>query len=141
MVLPFIELVHRLTALKRAAAQQAGLLKLGEHPVHRGQAHIGAVLQQNAVYIFGRHMPLRAVLEHLQYFQTRYGRFEAGVFEFVDIGHSLAFNALARVFRGYPRADALRASRYNDAIISPHHPSCPPSISGFPQFSLPPLHA
>jgi hypothetical protein len=33
-------------------------------------------------------MPLRAALENLQDFQARHRGFEAGVFEFVDIGHA-----------------------------------------------------
>ena len=88
-----IELVYRLAALKIAAREQAGLLKLREHAIHRGQADISALVEQNAIHIFRRHMPQLAGLENLHDFQARQRGFEAGVFEFVKRGHDVRESA------------------------------------------------
>jgi hypothetical protein len=53
VVLALIELVHRLIAFKIATQQNASLLELGENAVHRSQADIAVILQQNAEYILG----------------------------------------------------------------------------------------
>jgi len=110
MVLAFVQLKNRLAAFKVAATEQTGLFKLGQHPVHRGQAHVRALKQQDPVNIFRCHMALGTALKNFQDFQPRYGGLEAGIFEFVNIGHgSVPARALAR-----PR----HLSRYNRAIIS-----------------------
>ena len=44
MVLALVQLVHGFSALKVAAAQDTGLLKLGQNPVHSGKSDVGAVL-------------------------------------------------------------------------------------------------
>ena len=87
VVLAFVEFVHRLARLKIAAHQQAGLLKLHQHPVHRGQTNIAALFDQNTKHIFGRHVALHARLKDFQNLKARQGGFEAGTFEFVNIGH------------------------------------------------------
>ena len=87
-----IELVDGLAAFKIAARQQACLLKLGEHAIHRCQANVGALIEQNTVNVFGGHMPLPARLENLHDFQARQGGFEAGVFEFFYGGHDAVGN-------------------------------------------------
>jgi hypothetical protein len=46
VVLAFVELEHRLARLEIAARQQPGLLELHQHPVHGGQADVGAFGQQ-----------------------------------------------------------------------------------------------
>jgi hypothetical protein len=53
MVLTFIELIHRFAALEVIAAQNAGLLKLGQNAVNRGQTDIGVFTQKLAKNIFG----------------------------------------------------------------------------------------
>ena len=78
-----IELIHRFAAFEIAACEQAGLLKLREHAIHRGQANVGALIEQHAIHIFGRHMPLLACLENLHDFQAWQCGFQAGVFQFV----------------------------------------------------------
>ena len=88
VVFALVQLEHRLAAFKLAALQNAGLLKLHKHAVHRGQAHIGAFLEQHPKDVFGRHMALQAALEDFQYLQTRQRGLEAGAFEFVDIAHA-----------------------------------------------------
>ena len=68
MVLTFIEFINSLATLKMAATENVGLLKLRQHPVHGGQAHIGAVFKQNTKYILSRHVTLCAFLEYFKYF-------------------------------------------------------------------------
>jgi hypothetical protein len=66
VVLALIELVHRFATFKMVAAQQAGLLKLGQNPVHRGEANVGIVFEQMLEHIFCRHVTLRTLLEDFQ---------------------------------------------------------------------------
>lgn len=92
VVLPLIEFIDRFAAFKMAAGQDVGLFELCQHPVHRGQADIRTLQQQHAKHILGGHVALRSLLEDFQYFQPGQGGFEAGVFEFVDIGHGEVFH-------------------------------------------------
>src|SRR5574343_284155 len=85
VVLAFVEFVHRLAALEMVAVQQTGLLELGQHPVHRGQADVGAFLQQLAEHVFGCHVALHAALENLEDFQAGASGFQAGALEVVDL--------------------------------------------------------
>ena len=71
MVLAFVDLVNRLARFKVAAIQQAGLLKLCQHPVNRGQANVGSVLKKYAKNIFCGHVPLFTDLKNLENFQPR----------------------------------------------------------------------
>jgi Hpr(Ser) kinase/phosphatase len=82
-----LQFIDRLAALKMAAAQNICLFKLGQHPVHGGQPHIGAILQQDPKHIFGRHVPLGAFLENFQDLQPGQSGLQPRVFQFVDIGH------------------------------------------------------
>jgi hypothetical protein len=83
MVLALVQLIDGFTALKMVATQNARLLKLRQHTVHRGQADVGVLSQQMPKYILGRHVPLRAGLKDLQNLQARQRHFQAGIFEFV----------------------------------------------------------
>lgn len=89
VVLAFIEFVNSFAAFKMVAAEDAGLLKLGQHPVDRGQADVGIVLEQVTKHVLGRHVPHRAALENLQDFQAGQCGLEAVVFEFVDLAHGV----------------------------------------------------
>ena len=91
VVLALVEFVDRLAAFKLAARQDAGLFKLGEYTVDGGQAHIRALLQQDAVHVFRRHMALATALENFEDFQAGNGGFEPSAFEFVDVGHGVIF--------------------------------------------------
>jgi hypothetical protein len=61
VVLPFVELIDCLAALKVASGQDVGLLKLRQHAVNGGQAHIGFFFQQHAVHVFCRHVTLNGL--------------------------------------------------------------------------------
>ncbi|MNN66999.1 hypothetical protein D3C81_1826050 [compost metagenome] len=100
VVLAFVELVDCLGTFEVAADQDAGLFKLHEHAVDRGQADVRAFVQQHAEHVFGRHVALRAFLEDLQNLQAWQGGFEARVFEFVDIRHDRVFLSACDHVRG-----------------------------------------
>lgn len=112
MMLPFVELVDGFAALKMAAAQNAGLLELRQHPVDRCQAHVRPVKQQHAKYVLCGHVALAALLEYLQNLEARQGCLETGIFQLVDSVHAI------------PRQSAAichpQGSRYNGPMISPY---------------------
>ena len=56
VVLPFVELVNRFSAFEMASTQNAGLFKLGEHPINGGQPDVDAIKQGLAIDIFGGHV-------------------------------------------------------------------------------------
>lgn len=85
MVLSFVELVDGLAAFKMVAVQNAGLLELCQHAVHRGQPNVGPALQQVAEDVLGGHVALHATLENLQDLQARNGGLEATALEVVDL--------------------------------------------------------
>jgi len=87
VVLAFVELVDGLATFKVAAQQNAGLLELRQHPVHGGQANVGAVFQQHAEHILCRHVPLRALLKDFKNLQPRQRSFEPGALELINVGH------------------------------------------------------
>lgn len=87
VVLAFVELVHRFATFKVAAQQNASLFKLGEHPVHRGQSNIRAIIEQDSVHILCGQVAQLTFLENLHDFQARQGGFEPRVFQFVYVGH------------------------------------------------------
>lgn len=95
MVLAVVEFIDRLAAFEVAAVEDAGLFKLGENPIHRGQPHVRPVLKKDPENVFSGHMALRACLKDLQDFQPRQCGFQAGIFEFFDVGHAV-FLALGR---------------------------------------------
>jgi outer membrane protein assembly factor BamE len=95
MVLPLVEFIDRLATFEIAACQDAGLLELGQDPVHGGQADVRALLQKGAEHVLSRHVSLAAFLENLQHFEARQGCLEASAFEFVDGVHS-GFSMRAR---------------------------------------------
>ena len=65
-----VELIDGLAGLEMVAVEQAGLLELGQDALHRRQADIHVVSQQDLVDVFRRQMPYGAVLEDFQDFQS-----------------------------------------------------------------------
>ena len=88
MVQAFVEFINRLVTVKTVAAQQSGLLKLGQHPVNGGHAHIQSLLQQRPIDVFGAHVALRGVLEQAENLHAGSGGLEAGVFYFFSRIHA-----------------------------------------------------
>ena len=99
MVLPLIDLVDGLARLKVAAIQQAGLFKLRQYPVDRGQANVGTFLEQHPKDIFSRHVSLFTDLKNLQNFQSRQRRLETGTFQFFNVTHGFSRGS-QEIFRG-----------------------------------------
>src|SRR6218665_1081443 len=61
VVQPLVEFIHRLATLEVAAAQDAGLRELCQHPLPRGKVNVRALLQQHAKNVFGSHVALAAL--------------------------------------------------------------------------------
>ena len=81
VVLPFIELVHRLTALKRAAAQNAGLLKLSKHAVNGGKTDFFAFRYEIPKNLFRAQVAIMGFssFENFKDFDAGKGDFQARV--------------------------------------------------------------
>jgi hypothetical protein len=79
MVGAVVDLEHRHAVLEMMPAHQPRPLELGQYPVDRGQADVLAGVEQFLVDLFGRHVPRRAVLEDLEYFQPRQRDLEPGL--------------------------------------------------------------
>jgi hypothetical protein len=98
VVLPFIEFINSFATFEVVPAQNACLFKLGQHPVNRGQANVGVVLEQMTKHIFGRHVAHLSALKNFQNFQAGQSGFEAVAFEFFDVAHG--FKGSVRACRG-----------------------------------------
>ena len=75
-----IEFEHGFVRFEVVANQQAGLFKLCEHPIDRGQARVRALFEQQAVDVFGGQVAHVAAFEEFKYAQPRQGGFETLVF-------------------------------------------------------------
>jgi hypothetical protein len=120
MVLAFVEFINRFAAFELAAAEQTGLLKLGQHPVDRGQADVEAVPDQQtrntSSAVMWRCVPRWKIS---RIFRRGSRGLEACAFEFVDVGHGVF-----RLQAGLTRARC----RYNELIISFCPTPCPTSL-------------
>jgi len=81
VVRTFVQLEHRLAGFEVIALQQAGLLKLRQHAIDRGQADIQVVIQQNTVHVLGAQMTHFGIVEDVENLQTGQRRFEAAGFQ------------------------------------------------------------
>ena len=115
VMIPFVEFIDRFATFKMTAAQDVGLFKLGQHPIDGGQSDIRTVFQQNAKNILRRHVPLGALLENFQNFQTGQGGLEPCAFEFINIGHGAFFVPVRALL---PKAQPLQSP---DHIATLHH--------------------
>jgi hypothetical protein len=89
MVLPFVEFIHRFATFKMVAAQDPGLLKLGQNPVNSGQPDVGIFMEQLPKNIFCGHVPHRPALKNLQNFQSGQSGFQTVVFQFINLAHGM----------------------------------------------------
>ena len=80
MVTALVEFKNRFVRFEMMAHQQAGLFKLCEHPIDRGQARVRALFEQQAVDVFGGQVAHVAAFEEFKYAQPRQGGFETLVF-------------------------------------------------------------
>jgi hypothetical protein len=87
VVIPLVQLENRLAAFEMVFHQQPGLFELGEHPVHRGQAHVFSAAQQLLVNVFRAQMSILAVFEQIQHLEPRQGGFETGTLEMFWLMH------------------------------------------------------
>lgn len=77
VVFAMIEFKHRLVAIEMVAHQQAGLFKLCQYAVHRGQPDVLTFVRQKAINLFRCHVAFMALLEQIKDFQPRQGGLEA----------------------------------------------------------------
>ncbi len=63
MMIALLEFEYRLVAIEMVAHQEAGLLELREHAIHRGQSNVLADVGEQAIHLFGGHVTLVALLE------------------------------------------------------------------------------
>jgi hypothetical protein len=82
-----IEFVHRLIVVEVMPNQDASMLELGQHAVHRGQADIDAVSEEKSVYVIRREVASVSLLEQGEDFQARAGDFQAQSLELIGAGH------------------------------------------------------
>ena len=115
VMLAFVKLVNGLATLKMTSGQNIGLLKLSQHPVNSGQTHVGLFFKQDPENIFGRHVPLVAILKNLEDFQPGQGDLEPVTFEFINLGH--ADFPILRVSAN-PSDLTAKCCQYNAPIIS-----------------------
>lgn len=83
VVMAFVEFKNRLAVFKVASAQDAGLLKLRQHAVHRGQADGDVVREQDFVNVFRAHVTLAGILKQRQDGLARPCHFETNLLEVV----------------------------------------------------------
>jgi outer membrane protein assembly factor BamE len=81
VVCAFVQFKHGLASLEVVALEQAGLLKLGEHAVDRGQTNVDLFGQQDLEHILGAHVALVGLLKDFQDFQARRGGLQAAAFQ------------------------------------------------------------
>src|SRR5258706_1463824 len=114
VVAALVQLVDRLAALEMVAYQQARLLELREHAVHRREPHVGVLVEELAVHVLGREVALVAVLEQVQHLEARDRHLEAGTLQFAGIAHGVNYNAR------FPTASSMRlpASIFALALLS-----------------------
>ena len=92
-----------------------GLLKLHQDAVHRCEADIGILAEQDLVDILGAHVALRGLLEYLEHLDARQRRLQSAVLQFVGVRHG------EEVDGGRVRAGCARRASRGPTLESPHH--------------------
>jgi hypothetical protein len=91
IVMPvLLEFENGLAAFEVMAHEQAGLLELRQHTVHRGQADVFAAREQHLVDVFRGKVALFAGFEQAQHLESRKGRLEAGILEVLWFFHGVS---------------------------------------------------
>src|SRR2546428_464551 len=87
VVAVLVQLEHRFAGLEMMALEDAGLLELGEDPVHGGKTHVQSLVHEDPVDILRRKVAHLAALEKLENAQPRTRRLQAYGLQVVDVGH------------------------------------------------------
>ncbi len=87
VVRALVQLEHRLAGLEMMALEDAGLLELGEDPVHGGETHVQSLGHEDPVDVFRREVAHLAALEKLENSKPRPRGLQAYGFQVVDVGH------------------------------------------------------
>ena len=95
MMAASVKLIDRLVIVEMMPDQYAGMLKLGQYPINRGQSYIDTVSHQQTIHIVRRQMPLIALLEQGKNFQAWSGDFQAQSLELISTGHGVGWLGVA----------------------------------------------
>ena len=82
-----VEFVNRFVIVEVMPNQNAGMFKLGQYAVHRGEADIDAIGHQQTIHIVGGQMALIGLFEQGEDFQAWTGDFQAQGLELIGAGH------------------------------------------------------
>ncbi|MNY04161.1 hypothetical protein D3C86_1368200 [compost metagenome] len=78
VVVPLVvELEHGGVRIELSTFEQAGVLKLRDHAINRGQADIAVLRNEVAVDIRRAHVLVGVLIEEVQYLQSRESGFDA----------------------------------------------------------------
>lgn len=89
VVRALVEFKNRLAVVEMIARQQARLLKLREHAVHRRQTDIDVFAQELPIDVLGTHVALIAALKNLEDFQAWQSRLQTDGLQFAGIRHGI----------------------------------------------------
>lgn len=68
VMVTIVELKYGLHAIKLTAAENASLLELREHPIHRGQTDVDLISQKNPIDILGTEVSLLGASKNIEDF-------------------------------------------------------------------------
>ena len=97
VVRPFVEFENRASGFEMMALQEAGLLELGQNPIHGCQADLDAFGQQLPVHVLGTHVAHAAGLEKFENAQARTGCLEPDIAQAIRVLGREGFGGEARL--------------------------------------------
>ena len=84
-----VEFEHGAAGFEMMPLQQAGMLELGQHAIHSGEAGIESVGDQDLVYVLRGQVPHFALFEQVENLEARRGGLEADGLEILRLAHAL----------------------------------------------------
>ena len=106
VVMPVVgELEHGLARFEEVSFQQAGLLELGQHPINGCETDVHSVVDEDAIDILRRQMPVLRLLKEFEDLEPGVGSLQPHALEVLRIlGHRLSMaRALGPDFRAKRR--------------------------------------
>lgn len=90
VMLPVVQLEYGFSGFEMVPFEQAGLLKLSQYAINRGEPNVHAFVHQQTINILGRHVALAAMLKKLENFEPWQCCLEAHALKVLRIGHRSA---------------------------------------------------
>src|SRR5579864_1146918 len=100
VVLPLVELEHRLAGFEMMPDEQSSLLELGQYAIDGRKSDVETVGEQELVDVLGGEMANLRRLEQIDDLEAGNRRLETGAFEVVRVAHGLRLE-FHDGFRGY----------------------------------------